>query len=383
MKIVHTSDWHVGRTLRGRSRADEHEAVLAEVAGVVATEEADLVLVTGDVFDSAAPTAEAERIAYRGLLDLAATGATVVVLAGNHDNDRRLQAVEPLLGLGRIITRATFARPEDGGVVELDTPGGERAVLALLPFLSQRYVVRADQLMGGDAADHVGVYAERVRRLLDLLCASFRSDTVNLVAAHLFATGGVLGGGERQAQTILDYAVPSTAFPAAAHYVALGHLHRAQKIAGSCPIWYAGSPLQLDFGEVKDEKCTLVIDAVPGHPVRVEQRPLTGGRRLRTVVGTLAELADIEVGDDDYLKVLVREPVRAGLADEVRLLLPQAVDVVVVAPDRAEQEQRGRQRFPDAQSPVELFAAYIAEHDIDDPRVTALFGDLLEDAGAP
>src|SRR5262249_17856292 len=96
MKIIHTSDWHVGRTLRGRSRADEHEAVLAEVARLARSENAALVLVTGDLFDTAAPAADAERIVYQALLDLAATGATVVVLAGNHDNERRLQAVEPL-----------------------------------------------------------------------------------------------------------------------------------------------------------------------------------------------------------------------------------------------------------------------------------------------
>jgi exonuclease SbcD len=237
--------------------------------------------------------------------------------------------------------------------------------------------------MGADAGDHASAYAERVRRLLDALCQRFRPDTVNLVAAHLFATGGTLGGGERQAQTILDYAVPSTAFAAGAHYVALGHLHRSQKIAGGCPIWYAGSPLQLDFGEVKDEKSTLVIEAAVGRPAQVRQVPIGAGRRLRTVSGTLEELAAIEVSDE-YLKVLVREPARAGLADDVRALLPQAVDVVVMAPDRDERDRarRGRQRFPEAQSPQELFAAYLAEQQIDDPRVTALFGELLEDAGA-
>src|SRR2546423_4003896 len=120
IKNVRSSHWQVGRNLLGRSRAPEHDAVLSEVAALAADERADLVLVTGDVFDSAAPTAEAERIAYRALLDLAATGATVIVLAGNHVNDRRLQAVEPLLGLGRIVTRATFARPDDGGVLEVE-----------------------------------------------------------------------------------------------------------------------------------------------------------------------------------------------------------------------------------------------------------------------
>src|SRR5215831_1164843 len=119
MRFLHTADWHVGRQIRGRSRADEHVAVLAEIASIAADNEVDAVLVPGDLFDSAAPPPEAEQIVYRALLDLAASGATVVVLAGNHDSDRRLQAVEPLLELGRIVTRPVFARPDGGGVVSV------------------------------------------------------------------------------------------------------------------------------------------------------------------------------------------------------------------------------------------------------------------------
>ena len=380
MKIVHTSDWHVGRTLRGRSRADEHEAVLAEVAALAGAEGADLVLVTGDLFDTAAPTAEAERIVYNGLLALAATGATVVVLAGNHDNERRLQAVAPLLGLGHIVTRASFARPDEGGVLELDTAAGEHAVVALLPFLSQRYIVRADQLMAGEAADHSAAYAERMRRILELLTSRFRPDGINLVAAHLFADGGTLGGGERSAHTIFDYAVPATAFPAAAHYVALGHLHRAQKVPAPSPAWYAGSPLQLDFGETADEKVTLVIDAHPGRPASVVPHPIRAGRRLRTISGTMAELETTPVGDE-YLKVVVRERGRAGLADEVRAMFPEAVDVVVAPPDGA-RDAAGERPTRRGRSPHELFGEYLAEQAVDDGRLLTLFSELLEDAGA-
>jgi exonuclease SbcD len=383
MKIIHTSDWHVGRTLRGRSRADEHEAVLTEVAGLARDERADLVLVTGDLFDAAAPTADAERIVYKALLDLAATGATVVVLAGNHDSERRLQAVEPLLGLGRIVTRATFARPDDGGVLELETEAGERAIVALLPFLSQRYVVRADELMSGEAADHADAYAARMQRLIGVLCEPFRTDTVNIVAAHLMAAGGVLGGGERSAHTIFEYAVPATAFPASAHYAALGHLHRPQKIAGACPIWYAGSPLQLDFGEVGDEKATIVINAVSGRPAQIRAEPIAAGRRLRTVAGTMAELAGLArtIDPDAYLKVVVRERAKAGLAEDVRQLLPGAVDVVVAAPDPSSGQWRD-QPSRTGRAPTELFSSYLAEQGVGDERVETLFAELLEDVHA-
>ena len=124
MKILHTSDWHVGRSIRGRSRASEHEAVLAEIGSIARAEEVDVVLVVGDLFESKAPTAESEEIVFRALLDLASTGATVVVVAGNHDSARRLEALQPLLELGRIVARPAAAEADEGGVVEVRSKDG-------------------------------------------------------------------------------------------------------------------------------------------------------------------------------------------------------------------------------------------------------------------
>ncbi|MBW3602854.1 MAG: exonuclease SbcCD subunit D [Actinobacteria bacterium] len=380
MRLLHTADWHVGRTVRGRSRSDEHVAVLAEIAAVAARERVDVVLVAGDVFDTAAPTAEAERIVYRALLDLAGTGATVVVVAGNHDNPRRLQAVAPVLRLGRVVTGALVAPPEAGGVVTVEA-GGRRARLALLPFLSQREIVRADDLMAAGAAEHAGKYAERARRIIGALCAGFEPEAVNLVVGHVMVTGGVTGGGERSAHTIFDYCVPATAFPTDAHYVALGHLHRTQSVAGPCPIWYAGSPLQLDFGETANEPAVLIVDAAPHRPVEVRPVPLTSGRGLRTVRGGLEDLAE-HAGTlgDDHLRVVVEGPSRAGLAERVRELFPDAVDVAVATPGRVERAERPRRL---GRSPHELFVEYLAEREATDERVVALFDELLDAAHAP
>ncbi|MGH9186659.1 MAG: exonuclease SbcCD subunit D [Acidimicrobiales bacterium] len=384
MRILHTADWHVGRQLRGRSRVDEHRAVLAEIAHAAGEHEVDLVLVVGDLFDTAAPTAESERIVYRALLDLAATGATVVVVAGNHDSFRRLDAVAPLLALGRVVTRPVFARPDDGGVVEIRSRDGRsNTLVACLPFLSQRYVVQADDLMAGDAADHNLAYGERIRRLVASLTAGFGADTVNLVAAHAMVTGGLLGGGERLAHTIFEYAVPAAAFPPTANYVALGHLHRQQPIAGPCPIHYCGSPLQLDFGEGANDPGVLLVDAAPGRPARVTPLPLRAGRRLRTLAGTMSELASqagaAETGDD-WLRVVVRERIRLGLVDCVRELFPHCVDILIEPPDAG-----GAQGAPAVtragRSPHDLFAAYLADQDIDDVRLLAGFDELLDDVG--
>jgi exonuclease SbcD len=380
MRFLHTGDWHVGRMIRGRSRAEEHVAVLAEIAAIAREQEVDAVLVVGDLFDTAAPTPEAERIVYRALLDLADTGATVIVLAGNHDSERRLQAIEPVLERGLVITRPVFAKPDEGGVVEVvSRDGSERAKVACLPFLSQRYVVKAADLMEQAASDSTQQYAQRMRLLLAALAEGFRDDTVNVIAAHCMVDGATVAGSERTAHTIFEYAVPSVAFPASAHYVALGHLHRQQAVAGPGQIRYCGSPLQLDFGEVADAKGVLIVDAKLGAPADVRPVLLQTGRRLVALEGTLDELrAHAGTTGDAYLKIKVREKSRVGLADEVRELFPDAVDVVVERP-----EPEGGQRATVSRaglSPRDLFGAYLTQQGVDDPRLITLFDELLDEA---
>ena len=385
MRFLHTGDWHVGKTLRGRSRADEHRAVLAEIAAIAEAEQVDAVLVAGDLFDSAAPTAETEQIVYHALLALARTGAHVVVVSGNHDNDRRLQAVAPLLELGQVTVAASFRRPDDGGVVEVASRDGhERARVALLPFLSQRWVVRADDLMATAADQQAQAYGDRMRQLIQALTTSFRPDCVNLVVAHLFALGGMMGGGEREAQTVFDYGVSATAFPPDAHYVALGHLHRSQVIAGPCPIRYAGSPLQLDFGETADRKSVLLLEARRGRPGEVDERPLAAGRRLRTLDGTLADvLARAGTTGDEFLRIRLRESPRVGLAEDVRDAFPECVDVQVIRPEVAADAGASTDPSPPERTglePAALFADYLAQtRGSVDEALLALFTELVEE----
>ncbi|HEX6417966.1 MAG TPA: exonuclease SbcCD subunit D [Acidimicrobiales bacterium] len=385
MRVLHTADWHVGKAVRGRSRAEEHRAVLAEIAGIAERESADLAVVAGDLFDTASPTPEAERIVYRALLDLAAGGRPVVVVAGNHDSAQRLAAVAPLSQASGIHVASAVRPASDGGVLQVRA-GGEVAQVALLPFPSQRYVVTADTLLAGDAADAHAAYADRVVRILRALTENFRAGTVNLVVAHLMVMGGTMGGGERGAHTVFDYWVPATAFPPAAQYVALGHLHRAQHLAGPAPLHYCGSPLQLDFGETANDPVVNLVDLRAGLPADVRPVPLAAGRRLRTLRGTLADVLAAAAGTPPdaawppHLRVVLDERARAGLADEVRERIPEAVEVVLA---RAEGDAEGRAQLSDPgrlqRTPHDLFAEYLAEHDVADERLVALFDELVDE----
>jgi exonuclease SbcD len=373
VKLLHTSDWHVGRTIRGRSRAGEHRAVLAEIAGIAENERVDLVVVAGDLFDVSAPNAESERVVYRALLDLARV-APVLLVAGNHDHPRRLEAVAPLLELGRVTVTALPARPDEGGVVrlpELDTR------VALIPFISQRAIVTADDLMALDPDQHDGKYAGRLAAIIERLTEDMTAEEVNIVCGHLTVHGGEMGGGERAAH-VFPYAIPAQAFPGSLSYVALGHLHRLQRVPAPAPVWYSGSPLQLDFGEVEDRKGVLIVEAEPGLPAGVREVPLTAGRRLIRLRGTLEQVTALagETGDA-YLKVELDEAARVGLADEVRQLFPEAVDVVLTLP--AEEGPRRRTPARLGRPAAELFAEYLEHRNVDDPRLPALFEELLEE----
>jgi DNA repair protein SbcD/Mre11 len=373
VRVLHTSDWHVGKLLRGASRIDEHRAVLGEIAGIADRERADLVLVVGDLYETAAPPPEATAVVYDALLALRETGAHVVVVGGNHDQQPQLDAVAPVFARLGITVLGLTAGPERA-VVDV---AGARVVM--LPWMSQRWAIKTEQLIAATAAATAQYYAARVARMLAWLSEAFSADTVNIVAAHCMVQGGMLGGGERDAQLIDEYAVPTAAFPAAANYVALGHLHRAQQMPGAAPIWYSGSPIQVDFGEERDTKQVLVVDIPDRGAAKVTPVALTRGAVLRTLRGTLAELESAApTTGDAFLRVFVREQPRAGLADDVRALLTNAVDVRV-APDAVDDTGVVKPRVARATTPRDLFGQYLGEtgHATDD-RLVALFDELLD-----
>ena len=393
MKILHTSDWHVGKVLKGRDRYDEHVAVLGSIVKIARDEDVDVVLVAGDLFETSAPNAKAQGLVMRTLLALRENGRHVVVIAGNHDNSGLLDSVyRPVLGQLGLHVLGLPKRPDSGGTITLRTRDGEEAKVAALPFLSHRFAVRAAEIVMHEFAEHTLDYSQRVSAIVEQLTsgftdaeftdAEFTDDGVNLVVAHATLLGGRRGGGEREVQTSLDYELSASMFPASAHYVALGHLHRQQEIAGPCPIFYSGSPLPIDFGEETNEPVALIVEARPG--VRADPRPvpITGARRLKTLRGSLeAVMEEGEQAGDAYLRVILAEPSRAGLGDLVREKLPNALEVSL---DDAHRPRPGGRSEGDrasrvGRSPVELFSAYLDEENVVDRRVSSLFSELLDE----
>ncbi|GGL06351.1 exonuclease SbcCD subunit D [Mangrovihabitans endophyticus] len=380
MRILHTSDWHVGKVLKGRSRHDEHIRVLGQVVDIARQEQPDLVVVAGDLYDTATPTPDSTRVVTRALSALRQTGAQVVAIGGNHDNGPALDALRPWAEAAGVVLRGAVRDNPDELVISGSTAGGERWQMVALPFLSQRYAVRAAEMYELSAAEASQTYADHVARLIARLSEPFAEPgVINLLTAHLTIFGASAGGGEREAHTVMGYAVPATVFPPNAHYVALGHLHRAQRVIAHCPVRYSGSPIAVDFGEEENICSVAVVDVSADKAARVRDVPVTTAVSLRTVRGTLEQLATVDA-PDALLRVIVRETPRVGLREDVQELLPNALEVRIdpdMMPDRA-----GAPAQRAGRSPRELFGDYLDNRGGGEDGVRELFDELYDEVSA-
>lgn len=243
MKIVHTSDWHVGRRWQDIQRLDEMAAVLDHLAAFIEKRAIDLVLHTGDVFDSRNPRAEAEQLVNQFFLRVGRSGARMLVIAGNHDDPLRLDARSLLSELAHVQILGRPRAAANGGVRTVDTRSGEKAIVAALPFASPGVWVSALDVAGDEARARSN-YAHMFQRAVQNLCGAYRQDAVNLLMAHTHLEGAAFGNTERPVHVGQDWAATGQTLPTTANYIALGHIHKPQKLAGALPAYYAGSPLQ-------------------------------------------------------------------------------------------------------------------------------------------
>jgi DNA repair protein SbcD/Mre11 len=277
MRILHTADWHLGRTLEGRSRLPEQEAFIDEITAIVKDQQVDVVLMAGDVYDTVNPPAAAEQLFYDSLARLSDQGQRpVYVIAGNHDHPDRLAAAAPLAQkLGVTLVGLPEARVHETIVKRT----GEKAVLFALPYPSES---RLKELLTESTEEEVlrAAYSERVRHITQAQAGQFRADTVNLLMSHLYVLGGKEEESERPIQVGGAYTVHTSALTTGAQYVALGHLHRPQNMKADTLIRYSGSPLAYSFSEAGQAKSVSIVDLAPGGVPAVEEIFLNSGRPL-------------------------------------------------------------------------------------------------------
>ncbi len=280
LRVLHTADWHLGKVLKGTDRTPEIAAALEDHLRIVREEKVDLVVVAGDLFDRPRVGAEAEAAAFEFFLGLRELGVPALVISGNHDSRPRLEALAPLLELTGAHVRGEVRVRGEGGAVRRDWGGA-----ALLPFLSERRAVKAAQLLEESEGSWQHGYSETVGKLITNLTAGFAPGQINLFVAHLTIAGAnlKLGGGEFSFYVGNSYAVEPEHLPTSATYVALGHIHRQQKVSDAPAAWYSGSLVQLDFGEGEDaERGVLLVELEPDRPPIVHPINPGWGKPLRT-----------------------------------------------------------------------------------------------------
>lgn len=344
MRFLHTADWHVGKRLRGRSRDNEMAAALDQVVEIAKDSAVDVVLIAGDIYEHRTTSPDSDLLVFEALARLRDTGARVLAIPGNHDSWQRLEALSRLLTPLGITVVPRVRRPADGGVVEMASrDGSEAALVACLPFVPERRFGDAAALFQ-DQASMFTAYDEGMGSVIAGLSAGFRQDRVNVLMGHLMIHGAKTGGGEQELTIGMTYAVSPSRLPGTAGYIALGHLHRPQAIPASpSPARFAGSLIQLDFGEAEQAKSVVVVEASPGRPAAAEMVPITAGRRLLDVRGSLDDLAaKAETVGDAFLRVLLdTEGPVPGIADRVREVLPNAIEVQLVYERAASSRPKG------------------------------------------
>lgn len=261
MRIMHTADWHLGKTLEGRSRMKEQIECIDEIVQIAEDESIDVILMAGDVYDSVNPPAAAEQLFFDALNRLSDHGKrTVVAIAGNHDHPDRLAAPAPLAKSQSIYL---LGYPEASTLKLPISRTGELLTCFALPYPSES---RLNEVLSEELNEE-GLriaYTARIQELVASQAKQFSKQSVNAVMSHLYVLGGAESDSERPIQVGGAYTVNASAFDCGAHYTALGHLHRPQQMKGEGLIRYSGSPLAYSFSEAGQAKSVTILEAAPG-----------------------------------------------------------------------------------------------------------------------
>lgn len=285
MKILHTSDWHLGKYLDKYSRIEEQEMFLNELHEICEKQKIDLIIIAGDIYDTSNPPINAEKLFFSAMKKLSKNGSRpIIIIPGNHDSSSKLLSPSPLaseFGIiiqGNIDTIASCGE-YDGfkivnageGFLELSI-NNENIILITIPYITEKSINKII-FSANNELDMQKNYSDKVKEILDNLKQNFKEDTINIIVSHLFVRGSIESDSERKIQAIGgSYAVDGNIFPKEADYVALGHLHRMQKVKNdNTLIYYSGSPIRYSQSETNYDKCVLILDIEKNKHINIEK----------------------------------------------------------------------------------------------------------------
>lgn len=301
MKVLHTSDWHLGRSLYGRKRYEEFSAFLDWLAQTIEEKKIDILLVAGDVFDTSTPSNRAQELYYRFLYRVAASCCRhVVVIAGNHDSPSFLNAPKELLRALNVYVIGSMTEALDDEVLVLHTNDEPEAIVCAVPYLRDKDIRMVEP---GETIDDKNTkliqglknhYAD-VCSIAEQKRAFFKNagyDGIPIIAmGHLFTAGGktIDGDGVRELYVGSLAHVTAEIFPSTIDYLALGHLHVPQIVGCAEHIRYCGSPIPMGYGEATHEKKVVLIEFNSTMP-NIQELPVPCFQELVRIDGSLDDI---------------------------------------------------------------------------------------------
>lgn len=296
MKILHTSDWHLGQRLLALDREEEHRLALDWLLEVIETQKVEILLVAGDIFDTGNPPHYARSLYYNFLTRLLGAGCRhVVIVGGNHDSPAMLNAPGELLRYLNIHVVGAFTGDLKDELLFLKGPDGALdAIVAAVPFLRDR------DLRYSEAGESSFVRQARIKEaiaahyqgLAGLLTENQADKTPVIATGHLYASGVTAAEKQNNIYAGNEENIDAEQFPACFDYIALGHIHRAQAVGGRENIRYSGSLIPLSFSETADTKSVSLLHFEGKQLKQIEILGVPQFRRLKTIQGKLDEVKD-------------------------------------------------------------------------------------------
>ena len=377
MRIVHIADLHAGKTLNKVSRNEDLVYALEQVISFIRDSKADLLLIAGDVFDKPNPDNESKQLIFEFFLKLKDLQVPAVLIAGNHDSYdfmRSIKSISSLAGI-HIFDRPSSSKSEC--VFEFNDLG-----IACLPYPSERKLTSTDE-------DATKTYAQKVSEFIKYLRQMLEGYKFKVLLAHLFLAGSKISNTEREATVTNYFAVPPESFPEGFDYVALGHVHRFQRIeALPYPAYYTGSMFQIDFSEEGQKKFFNFVELKEGSPPKVESVELDLKNPLKHFVldqkDVLKEIPNMKLWHG-YIKVSIKVEAPDKIALLVDKLRKEVGSKMLKVEQIRSKMDAVRKRIPSSVSdPLSLYKEfYKVRHGTNMPQeVERIFIDLLEEASS-
>ena len=388
MKILHTADWHIGQKLHERSRLDEHEQFLDWLLDTIRKHNVELLLVSGDIFDTSLPSAEATNLYYQFLYRLSnQTDAYAVITAGNHDSARHLEAPQEFLKMGRIYVIGTVSAA-DRCVFRFpcDNP---RVAVAAVPYLTESELRHYSYETEAERNER---YREWLKSFYAECVAAMPAELPKILMGHLFVQSGTVMDSERNIQIGGATAIHASDFPQDVDYVALGHLHRPQTIKGTAyPIRYSGSPIPLRFNEASYGKKVYLLElSDEGYLVQDEAIEIPVFQELCTIEGdepTVLSDAMTSTWNGKYIQVKLKlDKPRVGISDKIRQAFRErggeVLSVEVELPEIVPGPTGTPEDIPRPEKIFEQFHRANFEGEPPDESLTQTFSELIQMVGA-